>query len=162
MGSTVTKPEHPEPDTRRSARPTHSACAATKRGARARAVSPWPIPSLFVAAAARPSVSRHASLHPTDALGARRYEEEGRAASSCWKASTLRSGGRQAVGKPARRPPPDRRARRAPLRRGSTRNFAGSNGDIHDVACDVRTSGVVFRIRPCNEPEGSTGGNEGN
>jgi len=38
--------------------------------------------------------------------------------------SFLRSGGRQAVGKPARRRPPDRRARRAPLRRRGLQRHA--------------------------------------
>jgi len=33
---------------------------------------------VFVAAAARPSVIRHVGVHPTDALGARRYEEGAR------------------------------------------------------------------------------------
>jgi len=85
---------------------------------------------VFVAAAARPSASRHASVHPTDALGARRYEEgrHRRDAVPWWKASTLRSGGviaiGGAVGKPARQHPPDRRAWRARLRRGGLQRHA--------------------------------------
>jgi len=38
---------------------------------------------VFVAAAARPSASRNAGIHPTDALGARRYEEWEMAAMRC-------------------------------------------------------------------------------
>jgi len=81
----------------------------------------------FVAAASSPSegpsVSRHVGVRPADALGARRYEEGGFRTPRmvAMNARIFRSGGvitvGGAVGKPARRRPPDRRAWRAPLRR---------------------------------------------
>jgi len=58
-------------------RPTRMARAATKREHDCFA-PPWGRAVFFVAAAARPSASRHADVHPTDALGARRYEEGAR------------------------------------------------------------------------------------
>jgi len=56
--------------------------AATKKEHK-HLVPPWWTRTLFVAAASSPpegpSVSRHAGVHPTDALGARRYEDAIRA-----------------------------------------------------------------------------------
>jgi len=117
MGSTVTKPEHPKPDTHRSTRPTRSARAATKtgsprkinrdihdvvremktsgvvvfpthpclepatstggnggNGANARDLASRfpPLPPVPIRAS---RVRTHPPFHPTDALGARRYEE---------------------------------------------------------------------------------------
>jgi len=61
-----------------SARPTRSARAATKRGYR-RDAPPWRKGRLLrsggIIAPEGPSASWHLSVHPADALGARRYEE---------------------------------------------------------------------------------------
>jgi len=70
----VGKPARRHPPDRRARR------APLRRREHDHCAPPWCKTSLFVAAASSPpegpSVSRHARVHPTDALGARRYEEE--------------------------------------------------------------------------------------
>jgi len=133
-------------------RPTRMARAATKREHDCFA-PPWGRAVFFVAAASSPpegpSASRHADVHPTDALGARRYEEGARLLrATLGNASTLRSGGRQAVGKPARQHPSDRRAWRAPLRRGGRTPRASTKrmGETATTRCRGGRLGV--RVPP--------------
>jgi len=81
------------------------------------------MPAFLVAAAARPSASRYADVHPTDALGARRYEEGGRTPrATVVEDQHLRSGGRQGrrqAGTPASIRPT--RMARAATKRGDAR-----------------------------------------